>query len=45
VVNPETGEILVEEATELDEAAIRLLERAGVTKAKVYTSIRPSHSG
>ena len=45
VVNPETGEILVEEATELDEAAIRLLERAGVTKAKVYTSTRPSTRG
>lgn len=45
VVNPETGEILVEEATELDEAMIRLLERAGVTKAKVYTSTRPSTRG
>ncbi len=36
VVDPETGEILVEEATELDEDALGRLERAGIDKIKIY---------
>ncbi len=45
VVNPETGEILVEAATELDDAAARMLERAGVARVTVYTSTKPSTRG
>jgi DNA-directed RNA polymerase subunit beta len=37
VVDPETGEILIEESTELDEEAMELLVRAKVKKIKVYT--------
>ncbi len=36
IVDSETGEILVEESTEIDEDALGLLERAGVKKVKVY---------
>jgi len=37
VVDPETGEILLEESTELDEDAVSRLERAGVKKIQIYT--------
>ena len=36
VVDPETGEILLEESSELDEEALELLDRAGVKKVQVY---------
>ena len=38
VVDPETGEILVEESSEIDEEVLGLLERAGVNKVKIYTN-------
>jgi DNA-directed RNA polymerase subunit beta len=37
VVDPETGEILLEESTELDEDDVGRLERAGVKKIQIYT--------
>ncbi len=37
VVDPETGEILIEESTELDEDAIERLQRAGIKKIQTYT--------
>jgi len=37
VVDPETGEIVLEESTELDDDAVERLGRAGVEKIKVYT--------
>ncbi|MCJ7628133.1 MAG: hypothetical protein MUO50_07065, partial [Longimicrobiales bacterium] len=36
IVDPGTGEILLEGATELDEDALGLLERAEITKVKIY---------
>ncbi len=36
IVDPETGEILLEGASELDEDALALLERAGITKVQIY---------
>jgi len=36
IVDPETGEILVEESTPIDEDVVELLERAKVKKFKVY---------
>ena len=38
LVDPDTGEILVEESTVIDEDTIELLERAGIKKMKVYKS-------
>ncbi len=37
VVDPETGEILVEAASELNEEAMALLERAEITKVQIYS--------
>jgi DNA-directed RNA polymerase subunit beta len=37
VVDPETGEILLEESTELDEDAVGRLERGGIKKIQIYT--------
>ena len=37
VVDPKTGEIILEESTELDEDASELLQRAGVKKIQIYT--------
>ncbi|MGD8361091.1 MAG: DNA-directed RNA polymerase subunit beta, partial [Gemmatimonadota bacterium] len=37
VVDPETGEILLEESTELDEDAVDRLERGGIKKIQIYT--------
>ncbi len=37
VVDPETGEIILEASTELDESAQGRLERAGVKKISIYT--------
>ncbi len=36
VVDPETGEVLLEGASELDEDALALLERAEITKVRIY---------
>jgi len=36
VVDPKTGEILLEGASELDEEAMELLERAEITKVQIY---------
>ena len=41
MVDPETGEILLEESTELDEEAMELLERAKVKKIQIYTRQDP----
>ena len=38
VVDPETGEVLVEASTEIDEEVVEQLERAGLKKVKIYTS-------
>ncbi len=38
LVDPDTGEILVEESSVIDEDTIELLERAGINKMKVYKS-------
>ena len=38
IVDPDTGEILVEESTVVGEDTIELLERAGIAKVKVYAS-------
>ncbi len=37
VVDPATGEIILEESSELDEDALGRLERAGIKKVQVYT--------
>jgi DNA-directed RNA polymerase subunit beta len=42
IVDPETGEIIVDEAGEVDEVVLGQLERAGVKKIKVYSSDRPN---
>jgi DNA-directed RNA polymerase subunit beta len=36
IVDADSGEVLLEESTEIDEDAIELLERAGIAKIKVY---------
>ncbi len=36
VVDPETGEILLEESSELDEEGVERLERAGIKKIQIY---------
>ena len=38
IVDRETGEVLVEESTEVDEDVVELLERDGRKKVKIYTS-------
>ena len=38
IVDRETGEVLVEESTEVDEDVAELLERAGRKKVEIYTS-------
>ncbi len=38
IVDPDTGEILIEESTEIDEEVSELLDRAKVKKIKVYAS-------
>jgi DNA-directed RNA polymerase subunit beta len=45
IVDPETGEVLVEEADEIDEEVIGILERLGVKKVKVYQSNRQALRG
>jgi DNA-directed RNA polymerase subunit beta len=45
LVDPETGEVLVEEAEEIDEDVLGVLERLGMKKVKVYQSNRQSLRG
>jgi len=45
VVDPNTGEIVVEASTEVDEDVVRLLQRAEVSKVRVYTSERQTARG
>jgi DNA-directed RNA polymerase subunit beta len=45
LVDPETGEVLVEEAEEIDEEVLGVLERLGVKKIKIYQSNRQSLRG
>ncbi|MGD8319162.1 MAG: DNA-directed RNA polymerase subunit beta [Gemmatimonadota bacterium] len=45
IVDPETGEVLVEEADEIDEDVLGVLERLGVKKIKIYQSNRQSLRG
>jgi DNA-directed RNA polymerase subunit beta len=42
VVDPETGEVLAERASEIDEAVSAMFERAGISKITVYASARPA---
>ncbi len=45
IVDPETGEVLIEEADEIDEDAIGILERLGIKKVKIYQSNRQAIRG
>jgi len=45
IVHAETGEVLVEASTELDDQAVRLLERSGISSVPVYASTKPSTRG
>ena len=45
IVDPETGEVLIEESTEIDEEVAELLDRAKVKKIKVYTSENATSRG
>ena len=44
-VDPETGEILIDNGEEIEEEVIEILERLGVKKIKVYKSDRQSARG
>ena len=44
-VDPETGEVLVEDGEEIDEEVIGILERLGVKKVKIYQSDRQTLRG
>ena len=45
VVDPKTGEVLVEQASELDEDAVQLLQRAGIKKVQLYRSSKDTQGG
>jgi DNA-directed RNA polymerase subunit beta len=45
LVDPDTGEVLVEEAEEIDEEVMGILERLGTKKVKIYQSNRQSFRG
>ena len=45
VVDPETGEILIEEGAELDESEVRLLQRGGFAEVMVYRSAHEGQGG
>ncbi len=45
VVDPETGEILVEEGAELDEDEVLLLRRSGLEQVMVYRSVHQGRGG
>jgi len=44
-VDPETGEVLVDEADEIDDDVLGILERLGTKKVKIYKSTRQSLRG
>ena len=45
VVDPETGEILLDEGTELQEDELLLLQRGGITEIMVYKSVHEGQGG
>ncbi len=45
VVDPETGEILIEEGAELQEDEVLLLQRADIAEVMVYKSVREGQGG
>jgi DNA-directed RNA polymerase subunit beta len=45
IVDPETGEIVVEESSEVDERVLQRLDRAGTAKIRVYVSEGDSGRG
>jgi len=45
IVDPETGEILIEEGAELGEDEVRLLQRAGLDEVHVYRSTHKGQGG
>ena len=45
VVDPETGEILIEEGAELQEDEVSLLQRAALAKVMVYRSVHEGRGG
>ena len=45
VVDPETGEVLVEESSEMDDALVSRLQRAGIKKVLVYASEKQTARG
>ncbi len=45
IADPETGELLVESATEIDEDVVNLLQRLGIPSVKVYRSVRKRQGG
>jgi DNA-directed RNA polymerase subunit beta len=45
IVDPETGEIVVEESSEVDDTVLQRLDRAGTTTIKVYVSERDTGRG
>ena len=45
IVDPETGEVIVETATELEKESIELLVRAGTKKIKIFRSAKPTARG
>ena len=45
IVDEETGEILVQESREIDEDVLATLERAGVSKFKIYTNAESGFRG
>ena len=45
VVDPETGEILIDEGTELQEDEVLLLQRGGIDEVRVYKSLQEGQGG
>ena len=45
IVDPETGEVLIEEGAELGEDIVRLLQRAGLAEVMVYRSTHKGKGG
>ena len=45
VVDPETGEVLLDQGTELEEDEVLLLQRAGIAEVMVYKSVHSGQGG
>ncbi len=45
LVDPDTGEVLVEEADEIDDEVLGIIERLGLKKVKIYQSSRHASRG